>query len=125
MHNPCHLSRDALQENPCAPRLSTGYTQVIHRLYKGYAQPPPVTSCAQGPEGEGEVPLTRGGTTLFDISISIWNIYVYLGFLFYLSFYLLYFIGRPRTSTELHRTSTVLPLALGLRNFYHVEQVNL
>ena len=48
---------------------------------------PPVTSCAQGPEGEGEVPLTRGGTTLFDIAFTIWNIYVYLGFLFYLFFY--------------------------------------
>jgi len=33
------------------------------------------TSCAQGPEGEGEVPLTRGGTTLFDIIITIWHIF--------------------------------------------------
>jgi hypothetical protein len=59
-------------------RQIKGYAQVMHRILTGYSQvihtPPPATSCAQGPEGEGEVPLTRGGNTLFDIRISIWNI---------------------------------------------------
>ena len=74
VHNPviCHVTR--YKRIP----VLLGYTQVIHRILTGYTKvmhrPAPVTSCAQGPEGEGEVPLTRGGTTLFDISISIWNI---------------------------------------------------
>ena len=99
-----------------------GYTQVIHRILTGYTKvmhtPPPATSCAQGPEGGRGSPANAGRHhtiryQYFDLA--------YLDILFYFS----HFIGRPRTSTELHRTSTVLPLALGSRNFYHVEQVNL
>ena len=89
-----------------------GYTQVIHRILTGYTKvihtPPPVTSCAQGPEGEGEVPLTRGGITLFDIAFTIWNIY-------YISYDV---IERPQSCTG---RPQFYPQPLG----YHVEQVNL